>query len=325
MALVMICGLWIVQTKAQIVVSPTMNEAIQAAKNKSETLKTNHLEVEKIELQRKAVKQMHLPRVDASGSYMYLDSHTKLDLETIHTPLLRIPIFDGDKNSDTKANLAMASVSAKMVLFSGMQIPYGAKALEYKKLGTQQMAQVTSDELIQEVIVSFDQIRVLDAVQQLINESRKRLDVEKKRVERSIQEGFAIPLDRDKITLAQLELQSKQLELDGNRRLIFQKINYLTGYSDEQINLVANELQPFLIVENHYSIDEKPELKALSSFVKAQELSLKKEKGTLLPQVALLGGVRYTSLFNGSIESGNLPLSGRPLHIGIEQITMFPT
>lgn len=324
-ALALICGLWTGQAKAQIVVSPTMNEAIQAAKSKSETLKTQQWEVEKLKLQRKSVKQMHLPHITASGSYLYFDSRSDIDLETLHTPLLGIPIFDGVKSSATDGNLAMAALSAKMVLFSGMQIPYGAKALEYKKIGTEQLSQVTSDELIQEVIVNFDKIRVLDAVQQLIDESGKRLEMEKKRVERSIEEGFAIPLDRDKITLAQLELQSKQLELDGNRRLLFQNIQYLTGYSEEQILLVANELHPFLIAENEHSVDEKPELKALSSFVKAKEFALKKEKGTLLPQVALVGGVRYTSWFNGSVDLGNIPVTGLPLRFGIDHITLFPT
>ncbi len=310
---------------AQITITPSIDKAIQSAKEKSEILKNQQFEIEKIELQRKDVKQKYIPRIDASANYLYLDGHTKIDLETIHTPLLQLPIFDGSRSSDTQANIAMAGISTRMVLFSGLQIPYGAKALEQKRIGTEHLTETITDELIQEVIVSFDQIKVLEAVQSLIDESRKRLEVEEKRVERSIQEGFAIPLDRDKIRLAQLELQSKQLEVEGNKRLIYQKINYLTGYSDAEINEVANTFKPFVISENGISVENKAEIKALQSFVKAQEFLLKKEKGTYLPQIALLGGVRYTSVFNAEIASGNLPISGRPLNIGINEITLFPT
>jgi hypothetical protein len=56
-------------------------------------------------------------------------------------------------------------------------------------------------------------------VEKLINDSEKRLQTETKRILKAIEEGLAIPYDRDKIKLASLELDSKRIELQGKRKL----------------------------------------------------------------------------------------------------------
>jgi hypothetical protein len=68
----------------------------------------------------------------------------------------------------------------------------------------------------------------------------KRLQTETKRILKAIEEGLAIPYDRDKIKLASLELDSKRIELQGKRKL--RKIRYLTGYTDSEINTVHYNL-----------------------------------------------------------------------------------
>ena len=316
-----------VGSNAQVIVSPSLDEAIQLGKQKSQTLKQKQIELERLTSERKEVLQKYIPRIEASGTYLYTDSNSKIDLATQHHPMLKSPLFSGERTSESYGNLLMGGVTAKMVLFSGLQIPYGAKALEQKRIGTEQLAQVTADDLIEEIIVSFDQIKVLDAVQQLINESAKRLETEAKRVEKGIEQGLAIPFDRDKIKLAQLELASKQAELNGSKSLIYQKIHYLTGLTNPQIETVANNFEPFSILDEQgaLSVEEKPEIKALQSFVKAQEYILKKEKASFLPQVMALGGVRYTSLFDANFDLGTLPVSHLPLRIGVNEITFSPT
>lgn len=234
------------------------------------------------------------------------------------------PFLEGEKESSSTGNIFTAGITAKMVLFSGMQIPYGSKALQEKKIGTQYLVEATKEEIAKEVITSFDQLRVLDVAKKLIEDSQKRLKVESDRLEKSIQEGFAIPMDRDKIKLAQLELQAKQVELEGNENLIYQKIKYLTGLEKQQAIEVTDSLEPFVVEDKKYSVEEKAEVKALNSFVKAQQYALSKEKGTLLPQVALLGGIRYTSLFNSSLEFDN-PMPLIPKEIALDHATFSPT
>lgn len=304
--------------QGQITLSESMLHAIRSAKEKSEPLKNKQIEIEKLKLQQKEVGDKRLPSVAATGGYFVMHSKSSIDLEPTQTPFFPKPLFTGVKNSSTHAHGAFAGVNAQVVLFSGMQIPYAQKALEQKRIGTEYLNENATEDLVQEVVISFDQIEVLNAIQSLIDESQKRLEVEEKRVQRSIEEGFAIPLDKDKIKLAQLELQSKQVELDGAQRLIRKKIAYLTGLSEIEIEQVVNDFQPFVLAKETTNIEEKSEIKALKSFLNAQEFLLKKEKSSLLPQIALMGGVRYTDIFDARLPLGNPPLR-------LHHLTLLPT
>jgi hypothetical protein len=64
-------------------------------------------------------------------------------------------------------------------LFSGLQIPNGAKALKQKAIGTD-LKESEKDGIIKDVINTFDQITLLNEVEKLINDSEKRLQTEKK-------------------------------------------------------------------------------------------------------------------------------------------------
>ena len=155
--------------KAQIDVSPSLQEAIQKAIDKNASIRNKDLEVEKISTEKKSINQ---------------------------------PIFDGKQSFDSYGNVLMGSLTAKTVLFSGFQIENGAKALEQKRIGTAYLSEAEKENLIKEVIHSFDQVHLLNEVEKLLNDSEKRLATETKRVERAIEEGLAIPYDRDKIKLA---------------------------------------------------------------------------------------------------------------------------
>lgn len=56
---------------------------------------------------------------------------------------------------------------AKTVLFSGMQIPNGAKALKQKAIGTEYLKRIWKDIIIKDVINTFDQITLLNEVEKL--------------------------------------------------------------------------------------------------------------------------------------------------------------
>jgi hypothetical protein len=96
-------------------------------------------------------------------------------------------------------------------------------------------------------------------VEKLINDSEKRLQTETKRILKAIEEGLAIPYDRDKIKLASLELDSKRIELQGKRKLVFRKIRYLTGYTDSEINTVHYNLA-YIITDDKLSSENKQEI-----------------------------------------------------------------
>lgn len=306
----------------QVQVSKTLMQAVDAALDQDRSLANHYLETEKLELERRAVLNKYLPHVGATSVYGYFDNTLTLDLPTLTLPITGTPLFSGSQNFQNSGNLFFGGLTAKTVLFSGGQILNGAKALAAKQKGTLFMAQPKKDEIIKDVINSFDQIRLLDEAKKLVNESEIRLKKENERVEKAITNGLAIPYDRDKIKLAMLELSSKKLELQGKRKVLYQKISMLTHYSNEQIDAVVYDLNPVVLPSN-LTADDRSELKALSSFKTAYEYVLKKEKGTFLPTVGAFGSYSYGSVFGGR-SSFTGPVSANNYSLKLNEATLHP-
>lgn len=314
------CLIW--TASAQMTVSNSLNGAIQAALDKSAVLKNQNLELQKMEEERKAVKSMYMPSVSAEAAYVYTGNNLVLDIPTVVLPLTGAHLFEGSSKLKNKANVFTAGLTAKQVIFSGGQIMNGAKALDAKSEGDAYMMSLKKDEVIKDVIHSFDQLRLLDEAQKLLQESEVRLQKETQRVEKAIENGLAIPYDRDKIKLAQLNLDSKKSELDGKRRLLYNKIAVLTNYDAEAIQSVMYELEPVL-VESDLTVQNRNELKALDAYSKALDYKLKKEKGSLMPTLGAFASVGYAGLFNTDTKF-NLPVSGNEAHLKMNKAILSP-
>lgn len=309
---------------AQIEVSTSLQEAVQKAIEKNSSIKNKELEIEKLNLQEKSVWNKYIPTVEASAIYSYYDNKTTIDLPTTTVPIINNPLFEGKSTFDNYGNIFNGGLMAKTVLFSGMQIPNGAKALKQKAIGTEYLKESEKDVIIKDVINTFDQIALLNEVEKLLNDSEKRLETETKRVSKAIEQGLAIPYDRDKIKLASLELGSKRIELEGKRKLVYRKIRYLTGFTDSEINTVQYNLVPYLITADKLNTENKQEIKALESFKLAYEYLLKKEKGTYLPTLGVFGGVTHSSLFNANTTTPIITGINAALYLGLNELTISP-
>ena len=137
--------------KAQIDMSPSLQEAIQKAIDKNASIRNKDLEVEKISTEKKSVWNKYIPKVEGSANYMYFDTNITLDLPTRNIPVINQPIFDGKQSFDSYGNVLMGSLTAKTVLFSGFQIENGAKALEQKRIGTAYLSEAEKENLINSV------------------------------------------------------------------------------------------------------------------------------------------------------------------------------
>lgn len=308
--------------QAQINVSPSLKEAIDAAVASSKVIKNEDLALQKAGNEARAVWNKYLPVVSANATYAYLNNDLLLDIPTVTLPLTGAQLFEGSTRTHNEGNVFAAGVTAKQVIFSGGQIMNGAKALEAKNEGSQYMSELKKDELVKDVIYSFDQLRLLDQAELLLRESDVRLKKETERVEKAIEQGLAVPYDRDKIKLASLNLESKKAEISGKKALLYIKISSLTGYDDAQIAAVDYALVP-IQVDTELDINERNELKAMQSFSKALDYSLKKEKGSLLPTVGAFASYSYASLFNANT-TFPLPISGNQAQLNINQATLSP-
>ena len=324
LALIIIALISFANCYAQITISTSLEEAVNKAIEKNSSIKNKELEIEKINLQKKGVWNKYIPTIEASGLYTYFDNKVTINAPPVTVPVVNLSLFDGEKTFDNYGNIFHGSVMAKTILFSGMQIPNGAKALEQKAKGAEYLKESEKDGIIKEVINTFDQLTLLNEVEKLINDSDKRLQTESKRVSKAIEQGLAVPYDRDKIKLASLELNSKKIELAGKRKLIYRKIRYLTDYSDSEINNVKHDLVTYIITSTKLSPENKQEIKALESFKLANEYMLKKEKGTYLPTLGAFGGVTYSSLFDANTTTPVIPGLNKPLNLSINKMTISP-
>lgn len=324
LALTIVSFFYFTNSNAQITISTSLDEAINKAIEKNSSIKNKELEIEKINLQKKGIWNKYIPTVEASGLYTYFDNKLTIDAPSVTVPMVNLTLFEGKTTFDNYGNIFNGSVMAKTILFSGMQIPNGAKALEQKAKGTEYLKESDKDGIIKEVINTFDQLTLLNEVEKLINDSDKRLQSESKRVSKAIEQGLAVPYDRDKIKLASLELNSKKIELDGKRKLVYRKIRYLTDYSETEINNVKHDLVPYILTSDKLTPENKQEIKALESFKLANEYLLKKEKGTYLPTLGAFGGVTYSSLFDANTTTPVIPGLNQPLNLAINEMTLSP-
>lgn len=163
------------------------------------------------------------------------------------------------------------------------------------------MMALRKNEVIEDLLTSFDQLEMLRTAEALIQDSDKRLKKENDRVEKAIALGLAIPYDRDKIKLARLELETKRTDVQNKKELLALKINQLTDLSPEDILAIEHKVEPIVILQN-LDTENRNEIKALEAFKQASEYAIKKEKGTLLPTLGAFGGYSYTSIFNTNTE-----------------------
>lgn len=310
---------------AQLKLPAVLQEPVAQALLKSKEIQNKKIDLKKSDLERQSVKSMGIPRITASAGYGYFDNKVTLDLPGYKLPVSGTELFEGKTKVDNNGNLAHAGLLATGVLYAGGQIQNGAKALQEKAIGDSLLVETDKDNIVIDVITSFDKLKLIEASEKLIAESDIRLSKEEERVNKAIQNGLAVPFDREKIKLARLELESKKTELEENKELLLKKLNYLTGLTTQQIEEVNYPLAP-IILPGDLSADHKQEVEALLSYRKASEWLLKKERGALLPRVFAFGGLSYSSLFNGNsaFTIPNLPGNMQQPNLKLNQFTMAP-
>lgn len=269
----------------------------------------DQLENEKTALDREEIKGKLLPNISATGLYGYLNTGTKVDVPTHTLPFSGLPLFEGTTTGNFSTQMGSAGLLVKQVIFSGLQITNAQKALEQKYKAQALLSESAYDSFAQEIVLSLDQIMLLKEVELLIDDSEKRLNKEHLKVVKAIENGFAIPYDRDKIKLAMLELENKRAEVESNRELLLFKLEELTGLAIEELKSISYSLNSFILNENE-TVMHRKELAALEATQKAYEFMLKKEKGAKLPQFFAFGNVSYISSFGTNFKVNDLPVFG---------------
>jgi len=309
---------------AQRVVSEQLKAPIQQAIIANRELQGQFMETEKVKIEANMVKNKLLPSVSAAGFYSYFNTGGKLDIPTANIPNTSINLFEGAQDFRLQGQVGLLGVTATQVIFSGLQITNGQKALQEKAKAQQYLAEASKEGIAKDVIQTFDQLMLLKEVQKLIDDSEKRLEKEHLKVSKAIENGLAIPYDREKIKLAMLELEAKKVELNGSRELLYQKLEQDTHLTSEELKKIDYDLLEILLSDHNTTIENRYELKALDASQKAYEYVYKKEKGSGLPQVFAFGSASYSNVFNSKLTLQDVSLLG-DVRLRSDQLQLFPT
>lgn len=288
----------------------------------NKALRNDQLENQKVAWDRDEVKGKFLPTITAQGLYGYLHTGTRLDIPTQTLPITGINLFEGTTKGSFGSQVGAVGVTATQVIFSGLQISNGEKALAQKYKAQALLSEAQYDVLAQDVVTTFDQLMLLKEVDLLIDDSEKRLNKEHLKVIKAIENGFAIPYDRDKIKLAMLELESKRAEVESNRELLYYKLEELTGMSLDSLRAIDYPLERIILADDGMVMRRK-ELEALEASQKAYEFVLKKEKGGALPMVFAFGNASYFNAFGSKASIYEVPLLG-DLHLKTNSLQFAP-
>lgn len=283
----------------------------------------NELRIDSIES--KAIKQNFIPTLSLNGMYAYGASKINADIPTFTLPVSGINIFEGETEFDAKGNFFNTNLTAKALLFSGMQVTYGSKASKEKIRAKNYMLTKERSDIIKDVITTIDKISLLKQAEIVLNESEIRLAKEKEKVVKAIQNGLATPYDREKITVAELKIASKKVELYGNKNLLYHKLSMLTGEDIAVLKAFNFGLNPWDLEDNKKTYKNRPELQALDASITAYDYKLKMNKSLFLPKIQAFATVSYFNLFDTSFDAPNGIITDQPIGLDLNHLQGFPT
>lgn len=313
--------------------APTLQELIDQALINDGNLTQQTLENKYTQLDDQKLKDVFLPKVEISGKAGYLYTSAHLQSPEINLPAVP-PIFPGatfpegqlNNNLNISGISAVAKAEASVLLYSGGKVKYLKEANKEKNISENLLMQKSRDEIITEISKAYDQMALVQESKKVLDEAKKRLEINKKTADKALDYGLITPYDHKKIELAQATLDSKLIEYEGKKELLITQIEILTGIDRERIAQIQPKLQTISYEVLDQNIKNRVELQALDHGIKATDFKIKAEERWWVPKVQAQTSVSYFGLFNNSISTSKelLPNSGKKLDFNPSSLNVLP-
>ena len=313
--------------------APTVKELIDAAMTKDAAIEQQNLESKSNLLDQQKLKDIFLPTVEISGKGGYLNATARFISPEIAIPAIK-PIFPGavfpegtfNNNFTLSSFEAAGKAEAKVLIFSGGKVKYLKQALTEKNNATQALQVKNQDEVITQISKAYDQFALVAESKNVLDESKKRLDANKKTAEKALGYGLITPYDYKKIELAQATLNSKMVEYEGKKELLITQLHLLTGIDKERIALINPNLEKIEYLVTDETIDNRAELKALDFGMKAIDAKIKAEKTWWIPKIQAMTSLSYMGFYNTNISSSKelMPGTGTKLDYDLTNLNLLP-
>ncbi|SHK54197.1 Outer membrane protein TolC [Epilithonimonas mollis] len=312
--------------------APTLQELIDAAMTKDAAIEQQNLDSKSNLLDQQKLKDVFLPKLEISGKTGYINATARLISPEITIPAIK-PIFPGavfqegafNNNFTLSGFEAAAKAEAKVLIYSGGKVKYLKQALVEKNNASQALQAKNQDEVITQISKAYDQFALVAESKKVLDESKRRLDANKKTAEKALGYGLITPYDYKKIELAQATLDSKMVEYEGKRELLITQLNVLTGIGKERIELINPNLEKIEYFVDK-TIENRAELKALDFGMKAIDAKIKAEKTWWIPKVQASTSLSYLGFYNTNLSSSKalIPGSGTKLDYDLTNLNLFP-
>ena len=266
-------------------------DLVQKALAKSHQVYISEKKAELSLLDKQKAMLTYVPDVNFNASYMRLNDDISFSVPPIQIPLGPQQVLE--KQLDPiilkEKDIFNVNIDAQMVLFSGLQAPLLSSAAHHKYNAEKAMVDKQSSEVILAVIKSYDRLALLDQSLKVLEESKKRLAKQTQYVKKAFQNGLASSYDLKKIEVATEEIRTKEIELNGKRKLVLLHLEQLTGVSRDQLKNQNVSLEPWERLSVESTIQKRAELRALNEGILASEKKKKAETAKYLPKIVAFG------------------------------------
>lgn len=311
--------------------APTLQELISAGLSQDANLEQQNLSLKNNDLDRQKLQDIFLPKMEISGKYGYLYGSANVTMPEINIPAVK-PVFPGAtipeyKNAYNLSGFSgAAKAEASMVLYSGGKVRYLNQALLEKKKSEEALMLKTQDEVITEISKAYDQLALVHESKNVLDQSKKRLEINKKTADKALGYGLITPYDHKKIELAQATLDSKMVEYEGKRDLLLTQLEILTGIERERLENINPELQPIQYEVLDRNLENRAEIQALEHGIKATEFKMKAENQWWQPKVQAVTSLSYMGFYDNLIYSSKniSPVIPKRFNWAPKDASLFP-
>ena len=287
-----------------------LQELIDSALNKNTNIKLNNLSIEQTQIDRKMAKNTFLPKFTLNGTYTRLNDDVTFDdnlitllkgteklmiKEAIGVPFntsLPVGIPTSEIPPLLDKNVLKASLDMEWVLFSGFKVSNAVKATKHKEKAQEYAGLTSKTAVVMSVSDAYYKLALVQASKKVLQSSGNYLNTQEKFVSVAIKNGLAIPIDRQKITLAKHRLEVKKLDINNKEKLVIELLHQLTNTPIDQLEQLRPQLTN--MQEGELNVSEKrSEILALEEVILATEYQEKIEKNEFIPKIAAKGHYEF--------------------------------
>lgn len=305
--------------------APTLAELIDSALVYDHRFENKQLEIESTKIDQQRLQDAYLPRLDLSGKAGYMLSAFDLATPGFTVPALHLGLPAGENRYTLSSGIVSVSANASALIYSGGKVTNLKKAVGEKVKAQTVMLEKDRQEIISQMLIAYDQLALLKEVRLVLREGEKRLAENKRTADKAFSYGLITAYERQKITLAQAQLDARIKEYEGKRGLVLLQLHSLTSIDTTRLALLDADLEAYQSVEMNSSISNRSELSALESAIKGNQYKVKAATSWWKPKVMASTSVGYFGLLGGHLSSRDpMLISGQRLSQTIPDLNVLP-